>query len=42
MTFRDIFAEVIDWLQKDKRVSYRALQRHFDLDDACVADLKGQ
>ncbi len=40
MTFRGILAEVIDWLQQDQRISYRALQRHFDLDDAYLQDIK--
>lgn len=40
MTFQDIMARVISWLQRDKRVSYRALQRQFDLDDAYLDDVK--
>lgn len=40
MTFRDILAEVIDWLQQDERISYRALRRQFDLDDDILDDLK--
>jgi len=27
MTFKDILAQVIDWLEQDKRVTYRALKR---------------
>ena len=33
MTFDEILAQVIDLLQREKRVSYRALKRRFDLDD---------
>jgi hypothetical protein len=40
MTFREILAQVIDWLQQDKRVSYRVLKREFDIDDAYIEDLK--
>src|SRR5882672_6460192 len=40
MTFKDILAQVIDWLQHDKRITYRALKRQFDLDDAYLEDLK--
>jgi hypothetical protein len=28
MTFQDILAQVITWLQREQRVSYRALKRH--------------
>ena len=40
MTFDELFAQVITLLQRDKRVSYRALKRRFDLDDAYLDDLK--
>ena len=40
MTFKEILAEVIEWLQHDQRITYRALQRQFDLDDAYLEDLK--
>ena len=33
MTFEDILAQVVEWLQQDVRVSYLALKRQFDLDD---------
>ena len=42
MTFQDVLAQAIDWLQRDKRVTYRALKRQFDLDDAYLNDLKDQ
>src|SRR5262249_32319123 len=35
-------AQVIDWLQQDKRITYRALKRQFDLDDAYLEDLKAE
>ena len=34
MTFDDILAQIINLLQKDRRVSYRALKRRFELDEA--------
>ncbi|MCZ6876114.1 MAG: AAA family ATPase [bacterium] len=40
MTFKEVLAQVIDWLQQDKRISYRALKRQFDLDDDYLEDLK--
>jgi class 3 adenylate cyclase/tetratricopeptide (TPR) repeat protein len=40
MTFKEVLAQVIDWLQQDKRVSYRALKRQFALDDPFLEDLK--
>ena len=40
MTFETLLAQVIEVLQREGRVSYRALQRRFDLDDAYLEDLK--
>jgi hypothetical protein len=40
MTFKEVLAQVIDWLQQDTRVSYRALKRQFALGDAFLEDLK--
>jgi hypothetical protein len=40
MTFKEILAQIIAWLQHDKRLSYRALKRQFDLDEAYLEDLK--
>jgi class 3 adenylate cyclase len=40
MTFDDILAQVLELLQRQGRVSYRALKRRFDLDDAYLEDLK--
>ncbi|MCZ6874849.1 MAG: adenylate/guanylate cyclase domain-containing protein, partial [bacterium] len=40
MTFKEVLAQVIDWLQEDKRISYRALKRQFGLDDEYLEDLK--
>jgi hypothetical protein len=40
MTFDEILAQVLDLLQREGRVSYRALKRRFALDDDYVEDLK--
>jgi class 3 adenylate cyclase len=40
VTFKEVLAQVIDWLQQDKRLSYRALKRQFALDDEYLEDLK--
>ena len=40
MTFDEVLAGVIDVLQRQGRVSYRALKRRFDLDDEYLEDLK--
>src|SRR2546425_1391666 len=42
MTFKDVLAQVIDWLQQDKRITYRALKRQFALDDEYLEDLKAE
>ena len=42
MTFYEVLAQVTALLQRHGRVSYRALKRQFDLDDAYVEDLKAQ
>src|SRR5205085_968337 len=42
MTFDEILAQVIDLLKRQGRVSYGALKRRFDLDDAYMEDLKGE
>ena len=42
MTCDDILVQVLDLRQREKRVSYRALKRRFDLDDEYVADLKAE
>ena len=39
MTFEDILDRTLDMLQRRGRVSYRALKRQFDLDDAYLAIL---
>ena len=31
MTFQEVLAQVTTWLEHDKRLSYRALQRQFDV-----------
>ena len=40
MTFKEVLAQVLEWLQHDQRLSYRALKRHFALDDDALEDLK--
>src|SRR5215475_15943807 len=40
MTFEEIFNAALAMLQRQGRVSYRALKRQFDLDDAYIEDLK--
>jgi len=42
MTFDDILAQVLELLQREKRVSYRALKRRFDLDAEYLEDLKDE
>lgn len=40
MTFQDVLKQTVRWLQRDKRVSYRALKRHFTIDALYLDDLK--
>src|SRR5262245_2430503 len=40
VTFKEVLAQVLDWLQHDQRLSYRALKRQFALDDDALEDLK--
>jgi hypothetical protein len=40
MTFDEVLAQVLEILQRQGRVSYGALKRHFDLDDSYLDDLK--
>ena len=42
MDFYDVLEQVLDLLQQHKRVTYRALQRQFDLDEAYLEDLKAE
>src|SRR5439155_23431505 len=42
MTFDDILKQVITLVKRQGRVSYGALKRRFDLDDAYLEDLKGE
>src|SRR2546425_2718207 len=42
MTFDEVLAGVLDLLQRQGRVSYRALKRRFDLDDDYLEDLKAE
>jgi class 3 adenylate cyclase/tetratricopeptide (TPR) repeat protein len=40
MTFDELLAQVLDLIWHEKRVSYRALKRRFDLNDEDIEDLK--
>ena len=42
MDFYAILDQVIDLLRQRQRVTYRALQRHFDLDEDALNDLKDE
>jgi class 3 adenylate cyclase len=40
MTFDEVLGQVLALLRREKRISYRGLQRRFTLDDDYLADLK--
>jgi hypothetical protein len=40
MTFEEVVDQALAMLQRRGRVTYRMLQRHFQLDDAGLEDLK--
>src|SRR3990172_7860254 len=42
MTFDEILAQVVALLQREGRVSYRALKRRFTLDDEYLEDVKAE
>ena len=42
MTFDEVLGQVLDLLQRERRVSYRALKRRFALDDDYLEDLKAE
>ena len=42
MTFDEILTQVLALLQREGRVSYQALKRHFGLDEEYLADLKAE
>jgi class 3 adenylate cyclase len=42
MTFDDVLAQTIELLQREGRVSYRALKRRFSIDDEYLEDLKAE
>src|SRR5437867_416989 len=42
MTFDETLARVLEILQREGRVSYRALRRRFDLDEEYLEDLKAE
>src|SRR5262245_25408256 len=40
VTFKEVLAQVLEWLQHDQRISYRAVKRQFALDDDYLEGLK--
>src|SRR5437868_2717980 len=42
MTFDEVLTQVLELLQREQRVSYRALKRRFDLDDNYLEDVKDE
>jgi class 3 adenylate cyclase len=42
MKFSEVVAQTLTWLQREGRVSYRALKREFELDDEFLEDLKAE
>jgi len=42
MTFDEVLAYVLELLQREGRVSYRALKRRLNLDDEYLEDLKDE
>ena len=42
MTFAETLAQVVELLRSEKRVTYRALKRRFNIDDAYLADLAAE
>jgi hypothetical protein len=42
MTFDEVLAQVRELLEREGRVSYRALKRRFNLDDDYLEDLKDE
>ena len=42
MTFDDILAQVLDLLQREGRVSYRALKLRFDINDDYIEGIKDE
>ncbi len=42
MDFYDVLEQVLALLQRHQRVTYRAVQRQFGLDEQVLADLKDE
>ena len=42
MTFDEMLTQIVELLQREGRVTYRALKRRFALDDDYLEDLKGE
>jgi hypothetical protein len=42
MTFEEILAQVFELLQREKRLSYRALKLRFDINDDYIEGIKSR
>ena len=42
MIFDEVLAQILELLQREGRVTYRALKRRFALDDDYLEDVKGE
>ena len=42
MKFSEMVTQAVAWLQREERVSYRALKREFDLEDDVLEDLAAE
>ena len=42
MTFYEVLAQILELLQREGRVSYRALKRQFHLDEEYLEDVKAE
>ncbi len=42
MKFTELVGQVRSWLEREQRVTYRTMQREFELDDATLADLTAE
>jgi hypothetical protein len=42
MKFSEVIAQTLAWLQREGRITYRALKREFDLDEDFLDDVKAE
>ena len=40
MAFKEVLAQVTEWLPQDRRISYRSVKRQIDLDDNYLEELR--